>query len=112
MNEHDTSDAIRALAEGHRRLDQAKVPPAQYTVCDDSTCQSLIGHRIQSLAAERDKLKAQEQINNALMDEGATKILELQEEVRRLKEHVRDLNSDLESSTKECNDFHVDGRTL
>lgn len=61
---------------------------------------------------ERDALKAQEQINNALMDEGATKIFELQEEVRRLKEHVRDLDHDLNASTKECNDFHVDGRTL
>lgn len=50
------SEATRALAEGHRRLDAAKVPPASNTVCDDPTCQSLIGHRIQTLVAERDAL--------------------------------------------------------
>lgn len=50
------ADATRALAEGHKRLNEAGVPPASYTVCDDPSCQSLIGHRIQSLAAERDTL--------------------------------------------------------
>lgn len=50
------SEATRALAEAHKRLDNAGIPPAQYTVCDDPTCQSLVGHRVSVLVAERDAL--------------------------------------------------------
>lgn len=51
------STATLALNEAHRRLDDAGIPPAQYTVCDDPSCQSLVGHRIQTLRNQRDEAR-------------------------------------------------------
>lgn len=104
-DEHATGEATKALAEAHRRLDAAGVTHAQNTVCDDPTCQSLVGHRIQTLVAERDELKAE---NARLREIG----LDLVDERERLKEHIRDLNADFESSNKHCDEYHVDRRSL
>jgi hypothetical protein len=42
-------DVKRAVEEGRKRLDAAGVPKAGWTVCDDHSCQSQIGHRIRVL---------------------------------------------------------------
>lgn len=56
-----------------------------------------------SLLARIRSMNHQTSIDNALMVEGVQKITELQDEVKRLKEHVKDLDHDLQASVNEAN---------
>ena len=75
--EPEPSTATLALNEAHKRLDEAGIPPAQYTVCDDPTCQSLVGHRIQALVAQRDALA---EALKSILNTGRVEMLALKDE--------------------------------
>lgn len=57
------------FAEAHRRLDEAGVPSAENTVCNEPGCNSQIGHRIRTLVAGRDKLQKFKDWTHARLDQ-------------------------------------------
>jgi hypothetical protein len=70
----ELEDAAKALKEAHMRLDQAGIPSAAHTVCDDPVCQSQVGHRIHALAERVSQLEAERDALGQGIAEAAIKV--------------------------------------
>lgn len=65
---HRSNDAQAVIQEVHDRLDLAGVPRVEGRMCNDTTCNSKLGHRVKLLIAEREQWKVNNQENKLIAE--------------------------------------------